>query len=69
MTSYDFNMLSLEAPRDLLQITNGDSPEGEMVELANPASWIRAMVHQQEQAEQDLKQVYELCGTTIDRTD
>ena len=68
-TTSDFNMLRLEAPRDLVQITNGTDPTEEAVEISNPASWVRSLVHQQQQAEDDLRQLQELCGTTIDRTD
>jgi len=68
-TSLDFNMLWLEAPRDLLQITDGTSGPEQAVEMANPAVWVRTMVRQQRQAENDLRQLTELCGSTIDRTD
>jgi len=49
-TSLDFNMLRLEAPRDLVQITDGTLPEEDVVEIANPAVWIRTLVQQQKQA-------------------
>jgi len=59
-TTSDFNMLRLEAPRDLVQITNGTDPTEEAVEISNPASWVRSLVHQQQQAEDDLRQLQEL---------
>jgi len=62
-------MLRLEAPRDLLQITDGTTPPEQALELANPADWVRTMARQQKQAEKDLRQLTELCGNTIDRTD
>jgi len=68
-TTSDFNMLRLEAPRDVLQITDGTAPSGEAVEISNPAVWVRTMVRHQQQAERDLGQLAELCGNTIDRTD
>jgi len=37
MTSSDFNMLWLEVPRDLLQITDGTPRPEQAVEIANPA--------------------------------
>jgi len=37
-------MLRLEAPRGLLQITNGMAPLEQAVELINPAVWVRTMV-------------------------
>jgi len=40
-------MLRLEAPRDLLQITSGTPSLEQAVELANPAVWVRTLVHQQ----------------------
>jgi len=62
-------MLRLEAPRNLVPITLGTDPTEERIELSNPASWMRAMVHQQEQAEQDLRQLHKLCGDSINRAD
>jgi len=68
-TSSDFNMLRLEAPRDLLQITDGASGPEPAVEIANPAVWVRTLVRQQRQAERDLQQLMELCGDAYDETD
>jgi hypothetical protein len=67
-TISDFDMLRLEAPRELLQITDGTSGDEQAVELANPAPWLRALVHQQRQAEADLRQLLALCGDTVDHT-
>jgi len=44
-TSSDFNMLRLEAPRDMLQIKNNE--ETQTMEIANPVDWMRAIVSQQ----------------------
>jgi len=68
-TASDFNMLCLEAPRDLLQITDGTPAPEQAIEVANPAVWIRTMVRQQKQAKNDLRQLIQLCGNTIDRND
>jgi len=68
-TSSDFNMLQLEAPRDLLQITDATPRPEQAVEITNPAVWIRTLVHQQQQAESDLKRLTELCSNAYDRTD
>jgi len=38
MISLDFNILQLEAPRDLLQITDGTPRPEQAVEIANPRS-------------------------------
>jgi len=69
MASTDFNMLRLEAPRDVLQITDGTEQAEETLEVANPATWLRALAKQQKQAEQDLAQLVHLCGNTIDHAD
>jgi len=69
MTSSDFNMLRLEALRDLLQITDGTPRPEQAVEIAHPAVWVRTLVHQQRQAESDLQWLTELCGDAYDRTD
>jgi len=69
MVSTDFNMLHLEAPRDVLQITDGTATAEVTLEISNPATWLRALVKQQRQAEGDLEQLVHLCGNTVDRTD
>jgi len=72
MVSTDFNVLRrrLEAPRDVPQITNGTAPAEEALKISNPATWLRALVKQQKQAEGDLAQLgVHLCGNTIDKTD
>jgi len=68
-TSSDLNMLRLEAPRDLLQITDGTPRPEQVVEIANPALWVRTLVRQQQQAKSDLQWLTELCGNPYDRTD
>jgi len=62
-------MLRLEAQRDLLHITDRTPAPEQAAELANPAIWVRTMVGQQRQAENDLRQLSELCGNTIDKND
>jgi len=61
-------MLCLEAPRNTQQITDGSESKDEVVEIENPTGWVRSLVHQQEQAEADLQQLWELSGSTLDRT-
>jgi len=68
-TASDYNMLRLEAPRGLLQITNDEETEEETLEIANPVGWMRAMANHQQQVEQDLCQLRDLCGNPMDRTD
>ena len=62
-------MLRLEAPCDLLQITDGTPRPEQAVEIANPAVWLRTLVNQQQQAENDLQRLTGLCGDAYDRTD
>jgi len=62
-------MLRLEAPRDLLQIPDGIPRPEQAVEIANPAVWVRTLVHQQQQAERDLRRLMELCSDAYNRTD
>jgi len=62
-------MLRLEAPRYLLQITDGTPAPDQALEVANLAIWLRSMMRQQRQAENDLRQPTQLYGNTIDRTD
>ena len=62
-------MLRLEAPQDLLQIKNDEETQTEVMEIANPVDWMRAIVNQQCQTEQDLRQLMDLWGNTVDRTD
>jgi len=69
MASTDFNLLCLEAPHDVLQIMDGTAPEEEALEIPNPATWLRALVKQQKQAEKDLTQLVRLCNNTADQTD
>jgi hypothetical protein len=68
MSSTDFNMLRLEAPRELRQIASG-TQSTEHVEIASPATWLRCLVRHQTQAERDVQQLYEACGNQFDRTD
>jgi len=70
-TTSDFNMLRLEALRDLLQIMDEmtTEPQEQSLELANPTVWLRTLVKQQKQAEEDLKELVRACGNTVDHTD
>jgi len=68
-TSSDFNMLQLEAPRDVLQITDITPRPEQVVKIANPAVCARTLVHQQQQAENNLQRLTELCGDAYERTD
>jgi len=67
--SSDFNLLQLEAPWDLLQITIGTAAPEQAVEMANLAKWVWTLGRQQWQVENDLRQLTDLYSNTIDRTD
>jgi len=54
-TTSDFNIFRLEALWDLLQIKNDEEIQTEVMEIANRVDWMRAIVNQQRQAEQDLR--------------
>jgi hypothetical protein len=62
-------MLRLEAPRDIPMITSGTELTEQSIEVVKPASWLRSLAYQQEQAEQDLRQLYEACGNKFDQND
>jgi len=62
-------MLRLQAPWDLLQITNDEEATEETLEITNPVRWMRSIANHQHQAEQDLRQLLDLCSNTMDRTD
>jgi len=62
-------MLRLEAPITRLQIADGTSTPQQQIEITSPTSWVRTIVHQHEQAQVDIRQLYELCGDHVDRTD
>jgi len=68
-TASNFNMLHLEAPQGILRISNDEEPTEDALEITNPLGWMRAMANHQQQAEQDLRQLMEACGNTVDRTD
>jgi len=62
-------MFRLEVPQDLLQITDGTQAPEQAIEVANLAIWIRTLARQQRQAKNNLRQLTQLCGNMIDRTD
>jgi hypothetical protein len=67
--SSNVDMLRLEYPSTQLQITDGTSPSQPVLEITRPASWVQTIVHQHEQAQQDLRQLYEACGNQFDQND
>jgi len=62
-------MLWLKAPCGLLQITQNEESTQTSLEVSNLAGWMRTVANRQEQAEQDLHQLLDLCNNTVDRTD
>jgi hypothetical protein len=69
MTSTGVVMLRLAYPSTRLQITDGSLPAQPIIEITRPASWVRTIAHQHEQAQQDLRQLYEACGNQFDQAD
>jgi len=67
LVSTDFNVLRLEAPHNLLQITEG-TRSTEHVEIASLATWVRYLVRHQTQAERDLRQLYKACSNKFDQS-
>jgi len=47
-TLSDYNILRLEVPRGLLQITNDEELQEETLEIANPVRWMRAIANHQQ---------------------
>jgi len=47
----DFNMLRLEAPRELLQLSTDDKHRHDFLEVVNLADWMQAIANHQHQAE------------------
>jgi len=47
-TTSDYNMLRLEVPRRLLQITNDEEPAEQALEIANPVAWMRVIANHQQ---------------------
>jgi len=39
------------------------------MEIGNLVGWMRTMANHQQQAEQDLRQLMDVCGNTFDHTD
>jgi hypothetical protein len=64
----DFNMLRLEAPRDILQITAGTYSTDHM-EIVSPSTWLRYLVRHQTQGERDIKPLFEVYGNFLDQND
>ena len=69
MTTSDVDMLRLEAPVTRLQISDGTEPPQRTLEIISPARWVRTIVHQHGQAQQDLQQLYEVCGNQFNCAD
>jgi len=65
----DFNMLHLEVPRKLLQISIDDESCPDSLEVTNPADWMWAIANHQYQAKQDLHKLIEVNCNTVDWTD
>jgi hypothetical protein len=67
--SSNVNMLRLEYPRNADEVYNDTSPVNDTVEIREPASWLRQLVHQHHQAQADLHRLRQICGGQFDRDD
>jgi len=67
--SSNVNMLCLEYPRDVDTILNDTEGTTWMVDITDSPSWLRQMVHQHQQAQNDLQQLFLACGSRFDQDD
>jgi hypothetical protein len=63
------DMLRLEYPRNIENIYNDTYPNNDIVEIREPASWLRQLVHQHLLAQTDLQHLRHVCGGEFDRND
>jgi hypothetical protein len=67
--SSNVDMLRLEYPRSLDDVTHDRMIENDTVEIKNPADWARMMINYHHQAQRDLRTLYEACGKQFTRDD
>ena len=61
-------MLRLEHPRTIEDVYNDTYPDNDIVEIREPASWLRQLAHQHLLAQTDLQRLRQVCGGEFDRT-
>jgi hypothetical protein len=62
------DMLRLEHPRTIEDVYNDTYPNNDIVEIREPASWLRQLAHQHLLAQTDLQRLRQVCGGEFDRT-
>jgi hypothetical protein len=68
-TSSNVNMLHLKYPRNTAEVYNDTSPGNNTVEIREPTSWLRQLVHQYHQAQADLHRLRQICVGQFDGDD
>jgi hypothetical protein len=67
--SSNVQILSIEYPVNYKRALARREPIEQAVQIRDPDSWLRTLVHQHTQAQRDLQQLYEACGQHFDRDD
>jgi len=62
------DMLRLEHPRTIEDVYNDTYLNNDIVEIREPASWLRQLAHQHLLAQTDLQRLRQVCGGDFDRT-
>jgi len=62
------DMLRLEHPRTIEDVDNDTYPDNDIVEIREPASWLRQLAHQHLLAQTDLQRLRQVSGGEFDRT-
>jgi len=68
-TSSNVEMIRFEYPRTTNEVQTQTDPSSAMVEIQNPIAWVRQLVRQHQQAQDDLQTLYEMCGEQFNRQD
>ena len=62
-------MIRFEHPRTANEVQTQTDPNDMVVEITNPIAWVRQLIRQHQQAQDDLQTLYEMCGDQFDRQD
>jgi len=67
--SSTIDMLHVQYPRNIQNVYNDTYPENDSVEIREPASWLRQLAHEHQQAQTDLQRLHHICGGEFDQND
>jgi hypothetical protein len=67
--SSNVDMLRLEYPRTAMEVYNDQESDQTTIDMPNPSAWLRLLIQQQQQAQWDLEQLFNICGDAYDRAD